>query len=157
MTQQQPDWKALQLEWDRFLVFAFYKQSGRPASQIKAWFRKEYAPEVSWEDLAENLKRWPCTPWHSKPSFSRFVAAYLPTISKVLFNYTYEDVDRLTAAINKLQSTARMKEIDHLQASRERGRIKRSMAHEARAKMEKDAVKDHYKSRRLTSQWTTVK
>jgi hypothetical protein len=151
------DWDDLQLKWDRFLVESFYERGHLPTQAVKVIFRSAHAPDISWEALSENLLRFPQHVWHSKVPFTRFVAAYLPTISKALFHYTRDDIERLVSAVNRLKSTTRREEVDKKEMNRLRSHSARSKDSYRRTKLERSGVRDWHDKFNLSNQWGVTK
>lgn len=144
----------LQKAWDRFLVESFYKFPNDKANHAAHVFALKN--NISFEEL-KNLKRVPKTFHHQKVTVSRFVCAFLPTIAKVLWAHNIDQLDKLAAAVSKLNSDARERPVDDEKRRAEMSEIVSSKAEMRLAMKKKKAMGALYEKHGRNNQWGVTK
>ena len=144
----------LQKAWDKFLVESFYKFPYDNANHVAAVFIARN--KINYEVLKE-LKRVPKTHHHQGVTISRFVCAFLPTIAKALWDHNIDQLDKLAAAISKLNSDAREKAVDSEKLKKEIGEIKSAKAQDSLTKRKKKAMSNLYQKYNRSNQWGVTK
>ena len=144
----------LQKAWDRFLVESFYKFPHDNANHAAHVFTIKN--NISHEDL-QKLKRVPKTFHQQKVTVLRFVCAFLPTIAKVLWEHNIDELDKLAAAVSKLNSDARERPVDEEKRKSEMSEIASSKAEMSLAMKKKKAFGNLYAKNKRNNQWGVTK
>lgn len=144
----------LQKEWDKFLVQSFYRFPHANANNALHTFM---AQNNSCYEEVNKLKRVPKSYHHQRVTVSRFVCAFLPKIAKVLWEHNIEQLDKLAAAVSKLNSDAREVAVDEGNRVQDRNEIVRSKYEMKRFKQKSDAIENLYSKHRKNDQWGVVK
>ena len=144
----------LQKKWDRFLVEGFYLFPHHNLMYSSRVFMLKNS--VTYDQL-KSLKRVPKTIHHERVTVSRFVCAFLPTIAKVLWEHSSDEIDKLSEAVSKLKSDARETPVDNDKRRQERNEITQYQNQDLRAKQKKMAMSNLYAKHRRSNQWGVTK
>ena len=144
----------LQKEWDKFLVKSFYKFPDTNSNYALQIFM---AQNNSCYEEMKKLKRVPKSHHHQRVTTSRFVCAFLPKIAKVLWEHNIDQLDKLAAAVSKLNSDARETAVDEEKRMLDRNEITRSKQEIKRFNQKNDAMSNLYSKYRRSNQWGVTK
>ena len=108
-------------------------------------------------DELNKLKRVPKSFHHQRVTISRFICAFLPTISKVLWEHSINELDKLAAAVSKLNSDARERPVDEEKYKNEMREVVNSKYENKRTFQKKQAMGNLYAKHKPSNQWGVVK
>lgn len=144
-----------QMKWDKFLVDCFFKDKYFKTSYVVYRFQKLY--NINREDFFA-LKRTPKPIYqHMRVELARFISAFLPTISDVLWKQRPENAAKIALAINKSNVDTRAIEADVLKAKKDRSEMRSSKRTESRTKRKKRDSQIIWNAYKRSNQWGVTK